>query len=673
VAVAVLVLGLVLYNATLVDRRAPGIARVTLSAPAGDDRVGQSQTAIDIEFSEPVRTATVEQRFRIDPYVAGGFTWDGTIAIFTPSTKLPADTEFTVSVEPGFEDLVGNVAATGLDAWTFRTVGPPTVADVVPADGTQGMGVDDPLTIRFDRLMDTGSVESAIHVDPPVSLRPAWSGDSLRLTFEPALRFGTTYTLTIGTAAVDTGGTHLREPFITRFSTVAAGLTVLGTIPRDGVAGVSVRTSIAIRFDAPIDPATAADAIRVTPAVTGDVRVVSVPDDLTAPGLPTARPESANVLVFTPSGPLAANTTYSITLGSVVARRSDPGQVAAGRTWKFTTGAPSSSGQNQVAYLSARSGVRNVWLMNPDGTNQRQLTTEFVPVSAFDATADGRTIAYSAGGVVSLASVDGGNTRRLTADGTFEYAPRFTPDGRSLLVGRRGGDGTDLGYWLVPLPGTDGSTRQVAASGAPALGSAAIAGDGFPGGGGTDGWNPRSAFDPTGRYLLLVTSGGVVALIDLQAGAGASPPPPVPREMSSDAAAAWSPTAGAFLVAGRDASGAAVRAITPDGSVTQLPGTDGATGVAIAPTGMAVATLRAPGAAHASLLVLPADGPPRPLPGTEGLDERWPDFSPDAASIVVGRASSDDPTLGGGIWLIDPSTGGAVQLSTDGAYARFIP
>ena len=108
---AVVALALVLYNATLVDRRPPTVSHVALSATAGgDDRVAQTLTAIDLSFSEPVDRTSVEQRFRIEPYVGGTFTWDrSTTAIFTPAKKLPPATEFSVTVVAGFTDVEGNV------------------------------------------------------------------------------------------------------------------------------------------------------------------------------------------------------------------------------------------------------------------------------------------------------------------------------------------------------------------------------------------------------------------------------------------------------------------------------------------------------------------------------------------------------------------------------------
>jgi len=62
---AVVALALVLVNATLVDRRAPSVAGVSLSATAnGDGTLAQTVTSIDIQFSEPVKTGSVERRFR---------------------------------------------------------------------------------------------------------------------------------------------------------------------------------------------------------------------------------------------------------------------------------------------------------------------------------------------------------------------------------------------------------------------------------------------------------------------------------------------------------------------------------------------------------------------------------------------------------------------------------
>ncbi|MCI0582397.1 MAG: Ig-like domain-containing protein, partial [Chloroflexi bacterium] len=309
ILVALVALALVLYNATLVDRRPPAVVQVSLSAAFGDERIAQTTTAIDIEFSEPVATGTVEARFSIEPFVAGSFAWDGTTAIFTPSAKLPGDTEFSIQIAAGFEDLVGNVAELPLEPWVFRTVGPPSVVAAAPEDDATGVAVDPIVDIEFDRLMDTASVEAAIRIDPPATFRASWSGESVRLLFDSRLRFGTTYTLTIGLGAADTGGNRLREPYLLHFSTVAAGLAATSIVPADGAAGVGIRTPVAIRFDAPIDADTARAAFRITPSVNGDLRIVSIPDDLAPPDGSPPPAAAADTILFVPDAPLAPHTT----------------------------------------------------------------------------------------------------------------------------------------------------------------------------------------------------------------------------------------------------------------------------------------------------------------------------------------------------------------------------
>ena len=667
---ALVLLVVILSTATLVDRRPPVVERVSLSAPAGGERIAQTISVIDVEFSEPVDRGSVERRFRIEPYVAGAISWDGSTAIFTPSSRLPPATRFVVTVELGFTDVVGNVATVGLEPWAFSTVGQPSIVGTTPDDGAAGLPVDTRITLRFDRLMDTRAVEAAIRIDPSAGLGFSWNGDRLSVAFDQPLRFGTAYTLTVGGRAADTAGNPIQAPFALRFATVNAGLGVATTVPAPGVPGISVRSPISIVFDAPIDPRTVGNALRITPPVGGEARVVAVPDD-TGP----AAAGAGRVLLFTPSGSLAPHTTYTVTLAPVVARADNPRQVAAGRTWAFTTGAPSSSAQNQIAFLSTRAGVRNVWLMNPDGSNPRQLTTELAPVTGFDATGDGAWLAWAAGGVVSVMRADGSDRRRLTGDGVHEYAPQVTPDGRSVLVGRRSTAGADLGYWLVPISILQGSERRVLASGAPPLGSVGLIGDGAVGGDGLATWAGRAAFDPSGRWLLLVTGGGDALVLDLQEAGGRTPSPAALTGLIADGAPVWMVARGRFALVAREVGRQGTSVWTLDAGGRADLGI-AATGTLDAAPDGALAVLVRPGAASSARLALVqagGGGPARSLTETSALDDRWPAFSPDGATILFSRISTGASSQSTGIWTISRSGSGLAQLSTDGAEPRWLP
>jgi hypothetical protein len=671
VLVAVAALALVLYNATLVDRRAPTIERVSLSATAnGDPGLAQTVTAIDIEFSEPVDQGSVERRFRIAPYVAGTLTWNRSSVIFSPSAKLPQDTEFRVFVDPGFVDLAGNAASAGLEAWAFRTVGLPQVLTVDPPAAADGIAVDAPVTITFDRLMDTSAVEAAIDVAPDVPFRAAWSGQAVTLTFDRPLAFGTDYTLRVGTDASDTDGNRLGAAFESAFSTVNAGLGIRAIVPAAGVAGVSVRTPIAIVFDGPIEPSTVQNAIQITPPVDGDLALVSEIDDREPRPSPDVGEADPTVLVFRPTQPLAAHTTYTVTLEDVVAPLGAPDEVAAGRTWTFTTGQPATSGQNQIAFFSDRSGVRNVWLMNPDGSNARQLTTELVPVASFDVTTDGAQVAWSAGGVVKVMGIAGTDERTLTSDGRFEYGARFTPDGRSLLVARRDAAGQDLGLWLVPLDATAGDEQQVLPTGAPPLGSVELGGEVVD----TEGqpvWAARTAFSGDGQAIAATLADGSVWLLDLATPAG----PGLDTGIVASSAPAWSASDGEFLVVGRRDGEAidGLYALRPAESEAVMRYFDAAGSVATTGEGRVAVLVREGDITRVATTFAGAGAGPRVLTNDDGLVDRWPAFAPDGRSVLFGRLSSGAAATSQGIWSIDIATGALARLTTDGAYPRWLP
>jgi hypothetical protein len=687
--VAVVALLLVLYNATLVDRRPPTLDRVALSLPAGDAHTGQTLTAIDLEFSEPVQPGSVESRFRVDVsdatgaaagYVTGTFSWNGpkTSAIFTPSTRLPGSTQFKVSVQAGFQDVSGN-AASAAPEFVFRTVGPPIVAAIDPPDAALSVPVDRKLKITFDRLMDTGAVEAALKVSPTVGYQTNWTGAILTLTFVPNLQFGTQYTVTVGEAAVDTGGTHLGAAFSSSFTTLAAGLTAVATIPAPNVAGASLRSPIAIIFDSPVDPASVADSLRITPSVPGSTSVVSLGDDSTArpASQESPSPSPGQVLLFTPSAQLATHTTYTVSLSATVRRLGDPGQVAAPRTWTFTTGQAIASAQNQIAFLSERAGVRNLWLMNPDGSNPRQVTSELVPVTGYDISSDGASIAYAAAGVVHEMRADGTDARTIGGSAHWDYSPTFSPDGRSLIVARRAVDGTDQGFWYVPLPGAaDDRERQILPAGAPPIGSVKSEGDGLTKSADLLPWFSRAAFAGDSGTLMVIAGDGQAWLVDLQTPAAS----PVQVDLRADSVPVWVPAEAGFLVGGTQVSGSnpatAIFRVRVTGELARL--VDGI-GPA-APDGKgAVAILRGGGSGapaseplHVNYVPLGTSAPV-PLTTDTDLADRSPTFSPNGDMVLFLRVSTGALDRSEGIWIVQPNGRGLRQLSIDGSYPRWLP
>ncbi len=124
----------------------------------------------------------------------------------------------------------------------------------------------------------------------------------------------------------------------------------------------------------------------------------------------------------------------------------------------------------EIAFHSARNGVRQIYTINTDGSGERQLTsgTEQLFNPAFSP--DGLRIAYASGSwsVYTIAreslAAPWQAPKRLPID--TGYAPRWSPDGGSLVYDIRGsGDGIGV----YPLAGTPRILTSAARSGLQSL------------------------------------------------------------------------------------------------------------------------------------------------------------------------------------------------------------
>ncbi|HEY4632330.1 MAG TPA: Ig-like domain-containing protein, partial [Candidatus Limnocylindrales bacterium] len=446
--VAVIGLGLVvlvaiLYYASTVDGRPPAVLRVALTQHlAADEDTALTTSSIEVDFSEPVEHATAEAAFAISPAVDGSFSWSSARLTFTPSARLPLRTEFEVTVGPGVRDAVGNEMATGAPPFGFTTVGNPSVVGTDPAEGEQEVGLDSPIVVDFSTLMDTASVERAVRLVPAAEVRMRWTRERLTILPLAPLDPNRRYSLTIGVGALDQAGTPLDAPVRITFRTVLSSLEPATLFPADAVAGVAVNGPIAIVFDRALDPGSLNDdLLSIEPAVAGSLDVIAAPG---AAGLADGEPR---ILRFQPSGILEPNTTYDVTLRPGLLGADGAGLPAA-ISWSFTTGAPTATLSNQIVFLSDRAGIANLWAMNPDGTNQHQLSVELSGVIDYAVAPDGGAFVVADGAAIVWQRADGSARRPLTDVGSVEFDPSYSPDGGTLVFGRADpAAGSGLGLW----------------------------------------------------------------------------------------------------------------------------------------------------------------------------------------------------------------------------------
>jgi hypothetical protein len=692
IAVGIAVLAVVLYYASTVDGRAPQVSAYRLSQHlAGDDATALTTSSLEVVFSEPVERASAQAAFSTDPTIAGSFSWSGTTMVFTPTETLPLETDFKIQLAPGTSDLAGNRMSTAAAPFTFRTVGRPAVVATLPADGDGQVALDAHPSLTFSTLMDTSSVEKSLEIVPAIDHQLRWSGEALEIIPSQPLDPDQRYEVTLRAGAADQAGTRLATVFRFAFTTLAAGPEAVGRVPADGAQGIGLGTPIAVFFDRPIDPDSLSnELLTITPDVGGSLQVVP-PEGAAALG----QSDAASIVRFMPATPLPPNTTFEVALAPGL-RATDGSATAEELRWSFTTGSPTDTLGNQIVFLSSRSGVANLWATNPDGSNPRQLSAELSSVSGYAVAPDGRSFVVGDGARLVLYDANGAHRRVLTEDGTLEFDPSYSPDGRRIAFGRADeATGSSLGIWSRSSDGGDPQRIELPVEPTPE-GSAAPT----P--------SPPVAlplvraprYSPDGKALAFVDDVGRVGILEVASGeltaiafAAVSPP-------------AWLPDSSGILVSGLDAQGplsASPEAAVPpldaaafdlhrqeltalrivrltrgDQRPTETKLGGGATQPTVEPNGR-VAYLRVDEASHGAwgqLYLAPtAQSTGTALRTEPAMQVSSVTFTPEADELLVARAAPQGGLTARGIWLlrVDGSDARGDLRAADGTAPRWLP
>jgi WD40 repeat protein len=110
----------------------------------------------------------------------------------------------------------------------------------------------------------------------------------------------------------------------------------------------------------------------------------------------------------------------------------------------------------RIAFVSSRSGFKEIWIAEADGSNPVQLTSFGGPlIGVVDWSPDGRQLVFHARpegqADLFLIPASGGVPRRITTDPSDDVVPSYSHDGRSIYFSsRRSGR---LRIWRMPAEG----------------------------------------------------------------------------------------------------------------------------------------------------------------------------------------------------------------------------
>jgi len=200
----------------------------------------------------------------------------------------------------------------------------PEPPSILPANVGVGVASAASVTVAFSEQMDRASVEAALRLAPEVAVQLRWSDDGRSVEIAPQGLWATDqrYAIVVGDTARTAGGALLGRPARFSFTTQTAprvtdfglhfvaepagGAAALDTgsgeaagPPPDTASSVSVETSIAITFSAPMNETEVERGFVLSPAV---------------PGIITW---SGSTLTFRPLERLASNARYAVSLVGV--------------------------------------------------------------------------------------------------------------------------------------------------------------------------------------------------------------------------------------------------------------------------------------------------------------------------------------------------------------------
>lgn len=107
----------------------------------------------------------------------------------------------------------------------------------------------------------------------------------------------------------------------------------------------------------------------------------------------------------------------------------------------------------RIVYISSASGNTELWVMNKDGSDRRQITNDGATKFDLDVSPDGRYVIFvseATGAKLWRVGLDGSGLTQLT-NGNYDSTPRVSPDGKWVLYSSY--NSGVLTLWKVPIDG----------------------------------------------------------------------------------------------------------------------------------------------------------------------------------------------------------------------------
>ncbi len=252
--------------------------------PIHDAEDVDSKTSVTVIFNHPVVPLQIKeeqkdlpQPLTFSPEVAGQGEWvNSSVYVFQPEKPLLTGTNYTVRVEPGLKDTLGDTLEKSY-VWQFSTR-EPVIANFALKNGPsnppptmENILLDQAFIVTFLQPMEAESAPENItlvnrETKQPFPIRLNWNKDFTILTIEPVGRYtiASFYDLTIPKNMRAQDGGTLKEGWSLKFGTVPLP-RILQVLPEPNSEAKEFDSHFAVRFASPMKLASLKDRIKVSP------------------------------------------------------------------------------------------------------------------------------------------------------------------------------------------------------------------------------------------------------------------------------------------------------------------------------------------------------------------------------------------------------------------------
>jgi len=303
---------------------------VTLTSPFTNEGGVLLNKVISAQFSMPMAPATLNAttftlKLGTVP-VLGTVSYSGTTVLFTPTSNLLPDVQYTATITTGAKSLAGMPMAADY-VWTFSTGQVPAVLSTDPLNNATSVAFNKIVSAKFNMAMDPlsliGTTFTIKQGTIPVLGTVTYNGTDLFFIPSGNLMPATEYTATINTNAKSSGGISMAADYVWKFTTaLATAPAVTLTSPVNLAVNVPVDKIVTATFSMLMDPLTlngsTVTLFRGTTKVEGTITY------------------NGDVVSFLPSSDLLPGTEYTATITTGAKNLAGIG-IAANYIWKFTT------------------------------------------------------------------------------------------------------------------------------------------------------------------------------------------------------------------------------------------------------------------------------------------------------------------------------------------------